>query len=109
MAKPFELSYETFEMLTQTDPIPVIVVDLRKLKDSNDLVLPSSTPVVKLDAFDKTQLAVDGCVCVVYDGDAPAHDLLDVPSLYYNINTEPSEHAVEELVYKDCETITDEG
>ena len=109
MAKPFELSYETFEMLTQTDPIPVIVVDLRKLKDSNDLVLPSSTPVVKLDAFDKTQLAEDGCVCVVYDGDAPAHDLLDVPSLYYNINTEPSEHAVEELVYKDCETITDEG
>eukprot|EP00045_Choanoeca_perplexa_P007069 m.62117 g.62117 ORF g.62117 m.62117 type:complete len:224 (-) comp13918_c0_seq2:1099-1770(-) len=109
MAKLFELSFETFEMLTQTDPIPVIVVDLRKMKDSRDLVLPSSTPVVKLDAFDKTQLAEDGCVCVVYDGEAPSHDLLDVPTLYYNVNTEPSKQAVEELVYKDCETITEEG
>eukprot|EP00730_Choanoeca_flexa_P013725 TRINITY_DN5636_c0_g1_i2.p1 TRINITY_DN5636_c0_g1~~TRINITY_DN5636_c0_g1_i2.p1 ORF type:complete len:225 (+),score=30.51 TRINITY_DN5636_c0_g1_i2:145-819(+) len=110
MAKQFELSFETFEMLTQTDPVPVIVIDLRAQADSKDLILPSSTLVVKLTEFDKAKLPSDGCVCVVYDGAAPAHDLLkDTPALYYNINTEPNQNAAEELVYKDCETITEEG
>jgi hypothetical protein len=105
----FELSAQAFKLLTQTDPIPVAIWDVRKAAASRDLVLPQSTKVARSLEEARRGLPPDGCVCIVYDGAMPAPfpEADTVPHDYFNITQEPASEIY--LSPVDCELVTSQG
>lgn len=102
------LTYESFRLLVETDPLPHAVVDMRS-PASGDLKLPEETKVcgemamyryhsrqvLKLEEYRSGMVPADGCVCIVHDADtAPSVDISDVTCVCFDSRTAPNPSGV---------------